>query len=106
MPISVQRLQIFIALQQTYILNRVAGKRRLSGDKQTMRVLESALFPAENLQHVPLHVIPRIEGRLAEAAPVVAIAAKMESIFPAAWNLQLALRAGGPAPGSEKYQCV
>jgi len=70
-------------------------KAQTAGDKQTTRVLESALFLAENLQHVPLHVIPCVEGRPPEGSPLAAIAAKMGSIFPAVWSFQLALRARG-----------
>lgn len=33
-----------------------------SGDAQTMRVLDSAVYLAENLQHVPVHVIPCLQG--------------------------------------------
>ncbi|MCB1644019.1 MAG: nitroreductase family protein [Pseudomonadales bacterium] len=66
-----------------------------SGDRQTARVLDSALFLAENLQHAPLHVIPCLQGRPPEGAPVIAYAGLMGSIFPAVWSFQLALRARG-----------
>ena len=64
-------------------------------DRQTQRVLDSAVYLAENLQHVPVHVIPCLEGRPPEGTPVVALAAMMGSIFPAIWSFQLALRARG-----------
>lgn len=70
-------------------------KAEESGDKQTLRVLSSAIFLAENLQHVPVHVIPCLEGRLPEGTPTWAIAASMGSIFPAVWSFQLALRSRG-----------
>lgn len=66
-----------------------------SGDKQTKRVLESAVFLAENLQHAPVHVIPCLQGRPPEGTPLMGIAAMMGSIFPAVWSFQLALRARG-----------
>ena len=66
-----------------------------SGDKQTGRVLESAIFLAENLQHVPVHVIPCLQGRPPAGTPLVGIAAMMGSIFPAVWSFQLALRSRG-----------
>lgn len=66
-----------------------------SGDKQTVRVLDSAVFLAENLEKVPVHVIPCIQGRPPEGTPVMGMAAMMASIFPAVWNFQLALRARG-----------
>jgi len=66
-----------------------------SGDKQTKRVIDSAMFLADNLQHAPLHVIPCMQGRPPEGAPTMAIAAMLGSIFPAVWSFQLALRARG-----------
>ncbi len=66
-----------------------------AADKQTARVLDSAMYLAENLQRVPVHVIPCLEGRLPEGAPMMAQAAMMGSIFPAIWSFQLALRARG-----------
>ena len=66
-----------------------------SGDKQTMRVIESAMFLNENIQHAPVHVIPCLAGRPPEGTPLVGLAAMMGSIFPAVWSFQLALRARG-----------
>ena len=66
-----------------------------AGDKQTGRVLDSAVFLAENLQNVPVHVIPCLEGKPPEGTPIAGIAAMMASIFPAVWSFQLALRARG-----------
>ena len=72
------------------------GRKALeSGDVQTGRVLESAIFLADNLQHAPLHVIPCLQGRPPEGTPLMGIAAMMGSIFPAVWSFQLALRARG-----------
>ncbi len=76
-------------------LEQGARQAAASGDKQTMRVLESARFLAENLQHVPVHVIPCLEGRLPEGSSTLVMAATMGSIFPAIWSFQLALRARG-----------
>jgi nitroreductase len=66
-----------------------------SGDKQTSRVVDSAMFLAENLQNAPFLVIPCLEGAPPEGAPRMAVAATMASIFPAVWSFQLALRARG-----------
>ena len=71
------------------------SSRRLSGDAQTGRVLDSAQFLAENLEHVPVHVIPCLEGRPPEGTPMWGVAAMMGSIFPAVWSFQLALRSRG-----------
>ncbi len=64
-------------------------------DRQTARVLDSAMFLAKNLQRVPVHVLPCLEGRPPEGTPLMGIAAIMASIFPAVWSFQLALRARG-----------
>jgi nitroreductase len=76
----------------------LAGEKKnaeATGDKQTKRVLDSAVFLSENLQHAPMHVIPCMQGRPPEGAPLLAVAAMLGSIFPAVWSFQLALRARG-----------
>jgi nitroreductase len=65
------------------------------GDAQTRRVMSSALFLAENLQNVPVHVIPCIQGRPQPDVPTAMYAGIYGSIFPAVWSFQLALRARG-----------
>ena len=76
-------------------LRTEGDKAREVGDRQTLRVFDSAHYLAENLQHVPLHVIPCLLGRPSENAPMVSVAAMMGSIFPAVWSFQLALRSRG-----------
>ena len=76
-------------------LQAEGDKAREAGDQQTLRVFDSAVYLAENLQHAPLHVIPCLQGRPPEDAPMVSVAAMMGSIFPAVWSFQLALRARG-----------
>jgi len=76
-------------------LQAEGDKARDVGDQQTLRVFDSAVYLAENLQHAPLHVIPCLQGRPPEDAPMVSVAAMMGSIFPAVWSFQLALRARG-----------
>ena len=61
---------------------------------QEARVRESALFLADHLHEVPVHVIPCIEGRV-ENAGVMAQASIYGSILPAAWSFMLAARARG-----------
>jgi nitroreductase len=62
---------------------------------QTARVRDSARWLAENLEKVPVHVIPCVEGRPPAGAPPVMLAGLFGSIFPAVWSFQLALRARG-----------
>ena len=58
------------------------------------RVYESALYLAEHLHEVPVHVIGCVEGRV-EKAGTLAQASLYGSIVPAVWSLMLALRARG-----------
>lgn len=64
-------------------------------DGQTGRVLNSALYLAENLQHMPVHVIPCMKGRIPDGAPAGMWSGAMGSVYPAIWSFQLALRARG-----------
>ncbi|MEM9203869.1 MAG: nitroreductase family protein [Actinomycetota bacterium] len=71
-------------------------------ETQSGRVMDSANYLAQNLERVPLMVIPLIIGRLEEAddAPgganlTNAAAGLMGSIIPAMWSFQLALRSRG-----------
>jgi len=66
-----------------------------SGHQQTARVLDSAVYLAEHLHEVPVHVIPCLRGRLAKDTPPGMIAGFYGSIFPAIWSFQLALRSRG-----------
>ncbi|HCU91236.1 MAG TPA: nitroreductase [Actinobacteria bacterium] len=62
--------------------------------KRIGAVISSAQYLADHLHEVPVHVIPCIEGRL-ENLPFAAVAARLGSIFPAAWSFMLAARARG-----------
>jgi len=57
------------------------------------KVISSALYLAENLERVPVFVIPCILGRLDGGGGMSA--GFWGSIFPAVWSFQLALRARG-----------
>ena len=63
--------------------------------EQTARVSDSALWLAENLEKVPVFVIPCVEGRPPEGAPTLMLGSLYGSIFPAVWSFQLALRSRG-----------
>jgi nitroreductase len=62
---------------------------------QLRRVIGSASYLAENIERVPVHVIPCIKGRPPKETPPPMWAGIMGSIFPAVWSFQLALRARG-----------
>jgi len=61
---------------------------------QEARVRESAIYLAEHMHEVPVHVIPCVEGRV-ENAGVMAQVSIYGSILPAAWSFMLAARARG-----------
>ena len=66
------------------------------GDAQTARVYEGAQYLTDVLDRVPVHVIPCLRGRLpADRTTNARAAGFYASIFPAVWNLMLALRARG-----------
>jgi nitroreductase len=82
-------------------LYRDAGRDYLSlakeagtGDPQSDRVIDSAMYLADNLERAPVWLIPCIAGRLEQAKPILA-ASFWGSILPAVWSFQLALRAWG-----------
>ena len=66
-------------------------ERARSGSEGLTRVGESALWLAERLEQVPVHVIPCIEDYTKGGAH----AGVWASIYPAVWSLQLALRSRG-----------
>lgn len=57
-------------------------------------VMESAVYLADRMHEVPMHIIPCIEGRVEDSGPFMQ-ATVYGSIIPAAWSLMLALRARG-----------
>ena len=63
---------------------------------QTSRVIDSALYLADKMQNVPVHVIPCINvSQMPENPPRAMWAGVMGSIMPAVWSFQLALRSRG-----------
>ena len=67
--------------------------RAAAGPADT-QVYDSALYLAENLHRVPVHVIPCIRRRV-EGLPLIGVASTFGSIVPAAWSFMLAARARG-----------
>jgi len=72
----------------------MAGQRPELADQQR-RVYRSADYLANNLERVPVHVIPCILGALPEGTPAWMAASHLGSIIPAVWSFQLALRSRG-----------
>ncbi len=66
-----------------------------AGDEQTATVYRHARDFALRLGDIPALVIPCLEGRLPEPAPLVLATTYYGSIYPAVWSFQLALRSRG-----------
>ncbi len=66
-----------------------------AGDAQTLRVYDSAEWLLDHMGEAPALVIPCVEGRIPDGAPMAMSAAVYGSIYPAMWNFQLALRSRG-----------
>ena len=73
----------------------LADARDQAGDAQSQRVFESAMYLMNNLQDVPVHVVPCLAGRPPKDAPTIMLGPMFGSIYPAVWSFQLALRARG-----------
>jgi nitroreductase len=62
--------------------------------EQTLRIIDSAAYLAENLHRAPVFILACIEGRV-ENGGVIAQASIYGSVLPSVWSLMLALRARG-----------
>jgi nitroreductase len=86
-----QSFEAYVGPQRT----KLAGESKTETQaSQTHRVLDSATYLAQNMQHVPVLILACIEGRPKGSSPLVQ-AGHYGSILPAAWSLMLALRARG-----------
>ena len=77
------------------MIDFAARHRSAVSSTTTERVYDSAFWLVDHLAEVPVHVIPCVEGRLAEGAGNAGGSAFYGSIFPAVWSFQLALRSRG-----------
>ncbi len=74
-----------------------SGAKKRSGDaaaERQRRVMASSLHLAENLERVPVHVIPCVRPRTDDAS-IVLQASTFGSVFPSVWSFMLAARARG-----------
>lgn len=74
-----------------------AAASQAQADETRGRVMRSSAYLAENLSRVPVHIVPCVSSYLPEhpADAELIDATRYASIFPAVWNLQLALRSRG-----------
>ena len=78
----------------SYLTYSVAAAEA-EGPSQNGRVFDSALYLADHLHEVPVHVIACIENSVGDAGPATSFSGLYGSIFPAIWSFQLALRSRG-----------
>lgn len=64
-------------------LTAAGASAKESGESQTLRVFDSALYLMEHLAEVPLHVIPCVVGRPPDPMPAAMGAGLFGSILPA-----------------------
>ena len=76
-------------------LNEASAKAKADGAEQDGRVFDSAMYLADNLHRVPVHLIPCINNTIGDTGPAQGFSGMYGSIFPAIWSFQLALRARG-----------
>jgi nitroreductase len=77
-----------------YSVGSSASRDSKQVDSTQVRIRESAVFLAEHIHEVPVHVIPCISGRT-DGWPAAGQAPKWASILPATWSFMLAARARG-----------
>ncbi len=74
-----------------------AGAKKRSGDvaaERQRRVVASSLHLAENLERVPVHIVPCVRPRT-DTASIVLQASTFGSVYPSVWSFMLAARARG-----------
>lgn len=88
---------IYRRVWERYEREQVGALASISDERaaRQRRVLDSARYLAENLDRVPVHVIPCALGRVGATAVSAEWAGFLGSIFPAVWSFQLALRSRG-----------
>ncbi|KAA3663860.1 MAG: nitroreductase [Chloroflexi bacterium] len=98
---AVKRAKIGKLYKKSFFIYARAGQEEASQsdaptqpDSQMMRVVNSAVYLANNMHRVPVMIIPCIEGRAEHGSPMNQ-AGLYGSILPATWSLMLALRARG-----------
>lgn len=79
---------------ESYFTSGRSQRTNSDPNSRSLRVRESALYLVENIDKVPVHVIPCYKGR-PEGLPYSAQASIWFSIVPATWSFALAARSRG-----------
>jgi nitroreductase len=88
--------EYYLRAATPYLSSRGAEFKSLGDERRAVqqRVTDSALYLAENLHRVPVHVLGCLTGDVNQI-PAARQAGFWGSLFPAAWSFMLALRARG-----------
>lgn len=89
-----KRAAIGALYKQSFIIYRGGDEAAIQVERQTNRLVDSAMYLAEHMHEVPVLLIACYEGRPQSPEPF-GQAGFYGSILPAAWSLMLALRARG-----------
>lgn len=89
-----KRAAIGALYKKSFIIYRGGDETAIHVERQTNKLVDSAMYLAEHMHEVPVLIIACYEGRPQSPEPF-AQAGFYGSILPAAWSLMLALRARG-----------
>lgn len=74
-----------------------AGRKLAEFLVAQQKMMNSVEYLIEHIHEAPIHVVPCLLGRIAEDASASWISSHFGSVYPAVWNLQLALHSRGLA---------
>jgi nitroreductase len=89
-----KRAQVGAYYRQSFVQYAGGDEAAIQRNRQTNRLLDSAMYLAEHMHEVPVLIIPCYQGRVEEAGQMTQ-AGTYGSILPATWSLMLALRSRG-----------
>ena len=84
---------LFREVGNAYMQNKIAGLGTAAAEPATQRAIRSGQHLVDIIERVPVFVIPCVQGR--PSGDNGALSVFYGGIFPAVWNLQLALRSRG-----------
>jgi nitroreductase len=91
---AAKRAAVGALYKKSFIIYRGGDEAAIQVERQTNRLVDSAMYLAEHMHEVPVLLIACYEGRPQNPEPF-GQAGMYGSILPAAWSLMLALRARG-----------
>jgi nitroreductase len=90
-----QRVAVADVYRSAMDRGRTEERARAAEDVRMRRLFEGALHLEDNLEHVPVLVLPCIAGRPEPSWEIAQLGAHYGSVLPAVWSFMLALRSRG-----------